>query len=71
LDITRALARLPTEQREAFVMHYVEGMPYEAIAELLDVSTSALKMRALRARQALSAVFGQRDVTNEPVGSSS
>jgi RNA polymerase sigma-70 factor (ECF subfamily) len=71
LDITRALAQLPTEQREAFVMHYVEGMPYEAMAELLDVSTSALKMRALRARQALSAVFGQRDVTNEPVGSSS
>jgi RNA polymerase sigma-70 factor (ECF subfamily) len=71
LDITRALAQLPTEQREAFVMHYVEGMPYDAMAELLDVSTSALKMRALRARQALSAVFGQRDVTNEPVGSSS
>lgn len=71
LDITRALAELPPEQREAFIMHYVEGMPYDAMAELLDASTSAVKMRALRARQALSAVFGGRDVTNEPVGSSS
>ncbi len=71
MDITRALAQLPTEQREAFVMHYVDGLEYEAMAELLDASVSALKMRALRARQTLSAVLGQVDVTNHAVGSSS
>ena len=69
-DITRALADLPSEQREAFVMHYVDDMAYEAMAELLDASVSALKMRALRARQALSSALRGRDVTNEPVGSS-
>ena len=70
IDITRALARLPPEQREAFVMHYVDGITYEAMAELLDASVSALKMRALRARQSLSSALYGRDVTNEPVGSS-
>ena len=51
--IRRALAQLPPALREAFVMHYVDGMPYETMAELLDASVSALKMRALRAREAL------------------
>lgn len=68
--ITRALAELPLEQREAFVMHYVDGLAYEAMAEVLNASVSALKMRALRARQLLSAALRGRDVTNEPVGSS-
>lgn len=71
LDITRALAQLPPEQREAFVMHYVEGIEYETMAGLLAVSVSALKMRALRARQALSVVLRTPDVTDQPVGSSS
>lgn len=70
LDIGRALAQLPPEQREAFVMHYVEGMEYEAIADVLDVSVSAVKMRALRARQAMSVALRTPDVTDQPVGSS-
>ena len=69
-DITRALGELPPEQREAFVMHYVDDMAYEAMAELVDASVSALKMRALRARQTLSLALRGGDVTNEPVGSS-
>jgi RNA polymerase sigma-70 factor (ECF subfamily) len=70
LDITRALAQLQPEQREAFVMHYVEGIEYEEMAALLDVSTSALKMRALRARQALSIALRTPDVTDQRAGSS-
>jgi RNA polymerase sigma-70 factor, ECF subfamily len=61
--VRRALANLPPALREAFVMHYVDGMPYEAMAELLDVSVSALKMRALRAREALNAVLRDGNVT--------
>jgi RNA polymerase sigma-70 factor, ECF subfamily len=71
LDITRALAQLPPEQREAFVMHYVDGMDYDTMADLLAVSISALKMRALRARQALSIALRTPDVTEQPIGSSS
>ena len=70
LDITRALARLPAEQREAFVMHYVDGLDYESMADMLEVSVSALKMRALRARQALGAALRTPGVTDRPVDSS-
>jgi DNA-directed RNA polymerase specialized sigma24 family protein len=44
-------------------MHYVDGMPYETMAELLGASVSAIKMRALRAREALSSALGQENVT--------
>lgn len=68
--ITRALAQLPPALREAFVMHYVDGMSYETMAELLDASVSALKMRALRAREALSSALREADVTAKPSSSS-
>ena len=64
-EIRRALAQLPPLLREAFVMHYVEGLPYDAMADLLGVSVSALKMRALRAREALSSALRGADVTGE------
>jgi RNA polymerase sigma-70 factor (ECF subfamily) len=68
--ITRALAQLAPVLREAFVMHYVDGMPYEEMAQLLDTSVSALKMRALRAREALSSALRRDHVTTDPSGSS-
>jgi RNA polymerase sigma-70 factor (ECF subfamily) len=67
--IRRALVRLSPALREAFVMHYVDGMSYEAMAELLDASVSALKMRTLRAREALSSAL-QQDVTGGASASS-
>ncbi len=48
-----ALATLPADQREAFVMKHEEGRSYEEMAELLAVSVGALKMRVHRAREAL------------------
>jgi RNA polymerase sigma-70 factor (ECF subfamily) len=68
--IMRALAQLPPALREAFVMHYVDGVPYDAMADLLDASVSALKMRVLRAREALSAALRQENVTDDPAVSS-
>jgi RNA polymerase sigma-70 factor (ECF subfamily) len=68
-DIKRALAQLSAEQREAFVLHYVDGMPYDAMAELLDTSVSALKMRTLRARETM-VTWLRGDVTRDaPVSS--
>lgn len=51
--LDRALETLPAEQREAFVMKHEDGRSYEEMAELLDVSVGALKMRVHRAREAL------------------
>jgi RNA polymerase sigma-70 factor (ECF subfamily) len=58
-----ALAQLPEAQREAFVMHYVEDVPSETMAELLDAKVSALKMRVMRARETLSAALREGEVT--------
>lgn len=63
--IARALAALPPPQREAFILRYVEGVPYDEMSQLLDASVSALKMRVLRAREALVAELGG-DVTESP-----
>jgi RNA polymerase sigma-70 factor (ECF subfamily) len=64
--ITGALAELPEAQREAFVMHYVDEVPYETMAELLDAKVSALKMRVMRARETLSEALRQGEVTESP-----
>jgi RNA polymerase sigma-70 factor (ECF subfamily) len=70
MGIRRALGQLPPALREAFVMHYVDGVPYETMAERLDASVSALKMRALRAREALTSALRQTNVTGgSPVSS--
>ena len=47
--VYRALATLPTAQRETFLLHHVEGFGYDAIAEITGVGISACKMRAKRA----------------------
>ncbi len=65
-DLRQALDRVPPVQREAFLLHCVEGMPYDAMAKLLGASVSALKMRVLRARDTLAAAMRNREVTNPP-----
>ncbi len=52
-----ALNRLPDAQREAFLLKHVEGLGYDEIAERVGASTSALKMRVHRARDALKAML--------------
>jgi RNA polymerase sigma-70 factor (ECF subfamily) len=54
-EIQRALANLPSDQREAFLLKHVEEMSYEEIAELTGASVSALKMRVHRACERLRA----------------
>jgi len=62
-ELAKALEQLPDAQREAFLMHYVEELPYETMADLLGASVSALKMRVLRARDTLGAALRNQDVT--------
>ena len=51
--VDAALAALPAAQREAFLLKHLEGYSYDEMAALLKVSVPALKMRVLRAREAL------------------
>jgi RNA polymerase sigma-70 factor (ECF subfamily) len=49
----QALARLPVEEREAFLMREVAGLGYAEIEEAMGASRNAARMRIYRARQAL------------------
>jgi RNA polymerase sigma-70 factor (ECF subfamily) len=48
-EIDRALQQLRAEQREAFLLKYVEDMGYDEMSQLTGVGVSALKMRVMRA----------------------
>jgi RNA polymerase sigma-70 factor (ECF subfamily) len=48
-DVQYALDQLDLEQREAFVMKYVEELTYDEMAEITGAGVSALKMRVKRA----------------------
>jgi len=48
-EIELALAALPTEQREAFLMRHVEDLSYEDMSIATGAGISALKMRVKRA----------------------
>lgn len=54
VDITRALARLPVEYREAVVMHDLGGIPYEEIAALTGAALGTTKSRISRGRRKLA-----------------
>jgi len=55
--VSIALRSLPEAQREAFLLKHVDGRSYEEMAEMLGGSVSALKMRVMRAREALQAML--------------
>lgn len=52
-ELQRALATLRADQREAFLLRYVEDMGYEEMSRLTGVGISALKMRVMRAAERL------------------
>ena len=49
IALDRAIALLPEEQREVFVLKLVEGFSHEEIAELLGISNGASRARLFRA----------------------
>jgi RNA polymerase sigma-70 factor (ECF subfamily) len=52
-ELQRAIARLSEEQRAALVLRDVQGLPYEEIAQILDLNLNTVKSRISRARAAL------------------
>ena len=53
LDVVAALARLPFRQREAVVLFYWSDLPTAAIADLMNISESAVRSHLTHARTAL------------------
>lgn len=58
VDIQRALLRVPEEFRVVVVMHDVQGVPYEEIAEALGAPVGTVKSRLHRGRVALARALG-------------
>jgi len=55
--VREALDEIPTDQREALVLMYLEGYSVTEIEELTGASSSAVKMRLKRGRDALRALL--------------
>jgi RNA polymerase sigma-70 factor (ECF subfamily) len=50
--------QLDSQDREILVLRHLEQMPVKEIAALLSISSSAVKMRRLRAIERLQAALG-------------
>ena len=53
-----ALAALPADQRTAFVLREIQGMPYDEIARVEGVRIGTVRSRLNRARNALARALG-------------
>ena len=60
-EVTGYLAEIPEKNRSAVVLHYLEGYSVEEVAQMLDISVSAVKMRLSRGRDALKSVMAKEE----------
>lgn len=72
LDLQEALLALEPEQREAVVLHDVQGLPYADVAARLGVPVGTVKSRIHRGHARLAAVLraadDERGSGTEPLG---
>ena len=64
LDLTEAVAALPTKQRQAVAYHYLAGLPYAEIAALLDSNAAAARRAAADGIATLRRTYSH-DLTTE------
>ena len=55
--VRRALAQVPVPFRSAVILRDLEGLSYEEIAEILDISVGTAKSRILRGRRRLKEIL--------------
>ncbi|GAA5194714.1 SigE family RNA polymerase sigma factor [Rugosimonospora acidiphila] len=57
-----ALRRLPFEQREALVLHYLADLPIDAVAARVGSPVGTVKARLSRGRAALARMLGEESM---------
>ncbi len=60
-QVIRAVQQLPEAQRIVMLLVAVEGLSYSEAAEVLDVPIGTIMSRLSRARQAIGALFNERN----------
>ncbi|RYE84425.1 MAG: RNA polymerase subunit sigma, partial [Hyphomicrobiales bacterium] len=60
-EMSRAIDRLPDDQREALLLVVLEGVSYEEAAGILEIPAGTLMSRLSRARTALRQMTGSGD----------
>ena len=60
LDLSRALAELPSQARTVFLLHDLEGFKHREVAEQLGISEGTSKSQLFRAREILRGLLGPR-----------
>jgi RNA polymerase sigma-70 factor (ECF subfamily) len=60
MDLERALAQLPEGCRTAFVLHDVEGLEHQEVAQILGIAEGTSKSQVHKARLRLRAILGRR-----------
>jgi RNA polymerase sigma factor (sigma-70 family) len=59
VDLARAIGSLPAQQRAAVALYYLEDLPVDEVARVLDVSTSTVKQHLHRARARLATLLSE------------
>jgi RNA polymerase sigma factor (sigma-70 family) len=66
IELDRALARLPSEQREVVLLVGLEGMDYESVAHILGVPIGTVRSRLSRGRERLRELMGRDREPQQP-----
>ena len=53
----KALKKLPENQRIAFTLHKIEGLPYQEVAEIMQTSLYAVESLMVRAKAGLRKIL--------------
>lgn len=61
LDLLVKLRELPEQQREALVLHWLLGLPYEQVATVMGVRPSSARAHASRALARLGRMYAQEE----------
>ena len=68
VDLARAVAALPPQQRAAVALFYLDDLPVEDVAYHLGVSTSTVKQHLFRARSRLASLLSETmEVSMTPI----
>jgi RNA polymerase sigma-70 factor (ECF subfamily) len=60
-DLMTALAKLPSRQRAAVVLHYLADLPNTEIARALDITTTTVRVHLMQGRRRLRDLLGDAD----------